>query len=204
VRLNTIFNVAVFGAAFFTPQVFATGEVVDYIEAKNVTNPPPLVAFNTFDRFQVSPIDMVAPYAGQQTNEEVRKKLQADLNQRIEPILNEWNSAEPKNSPELTLKIEPTIRHVKYVPAAARVFGGVMGGGSGILMTVRFVNALTGEVVAEPEFYQHANKHAGRWSFGVTDGLMIVREADLIADYLRANYAAAVGGTTGKEDSAKN
>jgi hypothetical protein len=31
---------------------------------------------------------------------------------------------------------------------------------------------------------------------------MLIREADLIADYLRANYAAAVGGPTGKENPA--
>src|SRR5687768_10136085 len=40
---------------------WAAGDVVEYIEAKNLTNPPPSVSLETFDRFEIAPIAMVAP-----------------------------------------------------------------------------------------------------------------------------------------------
>lgn len=45
-------------------QSWAEGDVVGYIEAKEINNPPPSVALETFDRFEIVPIAMVAPYAG--------------------------------------------------------------------------------------------------------------------------------------------
>ena len=47
---------------------FAEGDVVDYIEPKNAENPPPAVPLNAFSRFEIHPIAMDAPYAGQEGN----------------------------------------------------------------------------------------------------------------------------------------
>jgi len=63
-------------------------------------------------------------------------------------------------------------------------------------MTVKFTDATTGEVIAQPEFYQHANKMGAAWSFGATDKAMLVRVAGMITNYVRNNYGAAVGGST--------
>ena len=48
-------------------------------------------------------------------------------------------------------------------------------------------------MIAEPEFYRHANKMRAAWSMGGTDKVMLVRIGTLAADYLNANYSAAVG-----------
>lgn len=201
-RVRALAGAAVLTLAFLSPQVFGAGDVVGYIEAKQVTNPPPSVALNTFDKFEIAPIAMGAPYAGQDANEDAKKRLQASLDEKVQPILAQWNAAEAKNSPPKTLKIEPTIRHVKFIGGAARFWAGAAAGGSAALMTVKLSDAATGEVIAEPEFYQHANKFGATYSFGATDKNMLVREAELIAEYLRANYASPVGGPTGKENPA--
>lgn len=201
-RLHSIVGAVVLSAALLSTQVIA-GEVVDYIEAKQTNNPPPAAAFNTFDRFEISPIEMVAPYAGQNANEDAKNRLQTSLNEHVQPILQQWNAVEPKNNPPKTLKIEPTIRHIKFIGGAARFWVGAGAGGSAVLMTVKFTDAATGEVIAEPEFYQHSNKFGGAYSFGATDKNMLVRETELIADYLRTNYPVAFGGLTGKEDANK-
>jgi len=174
---------------------FAKGNVVSYIEPKNETNPAPAAPLNSFQRFEVSPIAMDAPYAGQEANEAAKQSIQANLDERIQPVLAEWN-AKPVEAAPKTLKIEPTIRHVRFVTGGKRFWGGAFAGGSAVLMTVKLSDASTGEVVAEPELYQHANKMGAAWSFGATDKAMLVRVAAMVVNYLQANYASTVGGST--------
>src|SRR3954453_8717952 len=201
-RLHSRLGALLISVGFVSTSAYATGDVVGYIEAKQVTNPPPIAPLNTFDKFEIVPIAMVAPYAGQDANEDAKKRLQANLDEKTQPLLAQWNAADPKNSPPKTLRIEPTIRHVKFIGGAARFWTGAAAGGSAVLITVKLSDATAGEVIAEPEFYQHANKFGAAYSFGATDKNMLVRETDLITEYLRANYAAAVGGPTGKENGA--
>lgn len=191
-------------AAFAAPQpqqAWAAGDVVDYIEAKAVTNPPPSTALQAFDRFELAPFEMLAPYAGQEPNEEARQRLQTNLDERLPPVLAEWNAKPANNTPPRVLKIEPTIRHVKFINGKARFWAGAFAGGTAVLVTVKLSDAATGEVIAEPEFYQHANAMGAAWSMGGTDKAMLVRTTDLISNYVKDNYAAAIGGPTGKEDA---
>src|SRR5262245_21803054 len=185
--------------ATLPPAVVCADEPVGYISAKEVANPPPSTALKAFDRFEVSPIEMGAPYAGQPANEDAKTRLQGYVDERVPAIISAWNAAEPKYSPPRTLKIQPLIRHVKFVSGKARFWGGAFAGGTALLMTVKLTDAATGEVIAEPEFYQHANAMGAAYSFGGTDKAMLGRTAELMANYLRANYEAAVGGPTGKE-----
>ena len=183
-------------------QSWAAGDVVDYIEAKQVNNPPPSVALDTFDRFEIAKITMDAPYAGQAANEQAKERLQVNLDERVTPVLAQWNAKEAKNSPPRTLKIEPAIRHVKFISGKARFWAGAFAGGTAALLTVKLSDATTGEVIAEPEFYQHANAMGAAWSMGATDKNMLIRITDMITSYLTSNYAVAVGGPTGKGDKA--
>src|SRR5262245_50001769 len=98
---------------------FANGDVVNYIEAKEINNPPPSMALGAFDRIEVTPLTMVAPYAGQPANEEAMKRIQANLDERMNPLVAEWNGAAAKSSPPKTLKVEPVIRHIKFVSGKA-------------------------------------------------------------------------------------
>lgn len=199
-RISTIAAVMLAALAVQPVQSRAEGDVVDYIEAKAVTNPPPSTALEAFDRFEITPIAMVAPYAGQPANEQAKERLQANLDERVPPVLAEWNAKPEKHQPPRTLKIEPTIRHVKFVSGKARFWAGAFAGGTAVLMTVKLSDAASGEVIAEPEFYQHANAMGAAYSFGATDKAMLIRVTDLVTGYLKANYVAAVGGPTGKGD----
>lgn len=175
--------------------VRAEGNVVSYIEPKNATNPPPAKPLDQFQRFEVRPITMDAPYSGQDANEVAKGSIQANLDERLGPVLADWN-AKPAGAAPHTLVIEPHIEHVKFISGGRRFWAGAFAGGSAVLMTVKFTDASTGEVVAQPEFYQHANKMGAAWSFGATDKAMLVRVAGMIANYVRNNYDTAVGGST--------
>ncbi|MFC5570370.1 hypothetical protein ACFPN1_09905 [Lysobacter yangpyeongensis] len=174
---------------------FADGEVVSYIEPKNATNPAPTMRLDSFQRFEAAPIAMDPPYAGQKPNEIAKESIQANLDLRLQPVLADWN-AKPVEGEARALKIEPTIRHVRFITGGKRFFAGGLAGGSAVLMTVKLSDASTGEVIAEPEFYQHANKMGAAWSFGATDKAMLIRVAAMVVNYLKANYSASVGGST--------
>ena len=178
------------------PRVHAEGGVVDYVEPKSATNPPPTVALDAFDRFEIRPFAMDAPYAGQPANESAKQHLQENLDLRVQPVLAQWNALAPRHDPQRTLLIEPTIRHIKFVSGAVRFWAGAFAGGTAALVTVKLSDPATGEVIAEPEFYQHADKRGAAWSFGATDKAMLIRVTAMITDYLQKNYSQPVGGST--------
>lgn len=180
---------------------YADGELVEYVEARNETNPPPSVPLRRFDRFEIASLGMDAPYAGQRGNELARERLQANLDLRVPPILKAWNESASAADAPRTLKIEPVVRHIRYISGGKRFFGGVLAGGSAILVTVKMTDAASGEVIAEPEFYQHANAWGAAYSFGGTDKAMNIRISEMIATYLSDNRDQAVGGRTGKNES---
>ena len=171
------------------------------IEASSMTNPAPNEAFNHFDHFDVKPISMTAPFAGQSANEAAVKKIQENLDLRLNAMLAGWNAMTAKNTPPRTLLIEPRVVSIKFIGGGVRFFAGAFAGNSGVLIKVKFTDAASGQVIAEPEFYQHANAMGGAYSIGGTDNAMLVREANLIADYLNVNFVNAVGGRTGVEDA---
>lgn len=157
-------------------------------------NPPPKTTLDNFHRFQMAPIAMGAPFAGQKANDVAKQKLQANLDLRANPLLAEWN-AKPAGDVSRTLKIEPSIRYVRFITGGKRFFAGAFAGGSSVLVNVNMVDAATGEVIASPEFYQHANALGAAYSFGATDKTMLIRLSSMITEYLRNNYSQAVGGS---------
>jgi len=179
----------------------ASADARTVIQASSMTNPAPTEAFNHFDHFESKPISMTAPFAGQSANEAAVKKIQENLDLRLNPTLAGWNAAATSATPPRVLLIEPRIDSIKFIGGGVRFFAGALAGSSGVLIKVKFIDAATGQVIAEPEFYQHANAMGGAYSVGGTDNAMLVREAVLIADYINANYANAVGGRTGVEDA---
>jgi hypothetical protein len=179
-------------AAHATP-VFADGTVVSYIEPRSEINAPPALPLDSFSRFEIEPIRMDAPYAGQDANEAAKARLQADLDIRVNPLLQEWNAKPVVAEPARNLKIEPIIHHIKFISGTVRFFAGGMAGGSAVLMTLKISDADTGEIIAEPEFYQHANKRGAGFTFGATDKSMLVRLSNMMTEYLRTNYSQAVG-----------
>lgn len=155
-------------------------------------NPPPTLALDNFQRFEMAPIAMGAPFAGQKGNEVAKQKLQANLDLRATPLLATWN-AKPAGDAPRTLKIQPSIRYIRFITGGKRFFAGALAGGSSILVNVNMVDAATGEVIASPEFYQHANALGAAYSFGATDKTMLIRISNMTTEYLRKNYSQAVG-----------
>jgi hypothetical protein len=169
------------------------------VQPPAVTNPPPDVAFSTFTHFEVKPIEMGAPYAGQEANEKAKTKIQQNLDQRLKPLVDSWNSKADASKPAKTLVLAPHIVEIRFINGTARVWAGAFAGNSGVLMRIDFIDQSTGKTIASPVFYQRANKHGGAWSFGATDNNMLVRISEVATNYIKANYESAVGGPTGAD-----
>lgn len=166
------------------------------IAADSSRNPPPAQPLNKFASFELAPLELNEAYQGQEANTKAFNRIQENLENRALPVLQSWDVAAAGDSPKLLIK--PYLRDIKFVNATSRVWVGALAGKSAVVMEVELVNAETGEVIARPQFYQHADAHGGAWSFGATDNNMLQRVVDLFVNYLYRNYSQAVGGPTGK------
>jgi hypothetical protein len=184
-------------AAFALAPLLLAGCATTYIKADATSNPPPRIAFNAFDHFEVRPIAMGAPYKGQEANDKALIKIQENFDLRVNTLFSGWNDRRGNAAPTRTLLVEPRIQDIKFVNATSRFWGGALAGSSAVVMKVRFSDAATGDIVAEPEFFQRAAAMGGAWSLGATDNNMLVRIADLAYQYIQNNYSRAVGGPTG-------
>ena len=190
-RFLTSFTVVLVLAA--TPLLALAGDKSDS-QPQASENPPPKTTLDNFQRFEMDPVAMGAPFAGQKGNEVAKQRLQANLDLRAKPLLAEWN-AKPAGDTPRTLKIQPTIRYIRFITGGKRFFAGALAGGSSILVNVNMIDAATGEVIASPELYQHANAMGAAWTYGATDKTMLIRISNMATEYLRNNYSQAVGGS---------
>ncbi len=167
------------------------------IKPSAVMNLPPSERFASFSRFEVKPIQLAPAYSSDEANREATRLIQNHLDVRLSVAVNDWNQAGRTAANPRVLSIEPRIERIKFLTSGTRVWTGALSGSSAVIMKVRYVDAATGKVVAEPEFFQRAAAMGGAWSFGATDQDMLKRIAELVSDYTVRNYPRAVGGPTG-------
>lgn len=164
---------------------------VTHIRPNVAANPPPAEPLSHFQHFMLAPIKVSAE-AERETA--AVDKISLYMQQRVGRTLAGW---ENRNQSGRVLNVEPYIVQLKFVGGGARFFAGALAGSSAVLMRVKFTDAQTGQVLANPEFYQRAAAYGGAWSIGGTDNGMLARIATVVQQYLDRNYAQAVGGPTG-------
>lgn len=178
------------------------GCATNYIAASKMENPPPSVAFKEYDQFVLQELELNQKYAGQEANEKAVRKIRELFTDRVGGTITRWNNTEADGNGR-TLIIKPYVADIKFINATARFWAGSMAGSSAVVMTIEFVDSETGEVVANPEFYQRAAAMGGGFSIGATDNKMLSRIVDLALDYIVVNYSSPVGGPTGKTPDKK-
>lgn len=159
-------------------------------------NPAPTSSFSSYGEIEVTPVRFDSGLPSSSANQAALQKIQENVDAEIGSTLQQWNS-DPSAASNGRLVIEPVITEMKFVNAATRVFAGALAGSSAVVMKVRIYDSESGDTIARPEFYQRAAAMGGAYTVGVTDNLMLVRIASLLAEYLKSNYVNAVGGPTG-------
>jgi hypothetical protein len=161
--------------------------------AEDARNPPPPVALSSFDRFHVEPVAMSEAIARHKGNVVARQYLQVDLDERIPKLVEPWNArAEGQGR---TLLVKPEIEAIRFITGGKRLLAGGFAGNSWAVLRLRLVDADSGELIAEPRFYQRAYGIFAGYSLGAADKLMLARLSDMAAAYLRDNFDAPRGST---------
>lgn len=170
------------------------------IEVAQYRNPPPAEAFSAFGRFELKPVEMAPEYYGPSPNYSAARRIQLHFDERIRPMLDDWARKADRKATR-TLVIEPLIERINYVSTPYRVLTGPYYGDSEVAMKLRFIDASTGKVIAEPQFFQDTGAWWGFVTVGVQDRWMLRRIVGVISEYTAANYSRAVGGRTGPDDA---
>jgi hypothetical protein len=170
------------------------------LAAEGPQNPAPARKLGGFTRYELKPMTIAPELTSKKNSDKVISTLQEHLERNVAPIIAQWN-AEAGTAPESseTLVIEPRVTSLHKPSGATRFFAGAFAGDGRIVVKVRIVEAGSGNVIAEPEFYRRAAAMAGAWTVGGHDNAMLGKVIGLVADYLNANYTTAAGGPTGYE-----
>jgi len=160
-------------------------------------NPPPANALAGYDRYELAPLAMGPPYAGDEGKEKARARIQEFMTAETGAIVEQWNKDAAGATRGQALVLEPRIEKLKVVSGGARFWAGAFAGDSYVVIKLRIVEQPSGTVVAEPEFYQRAAAMSGAWTVGAQDKDMLHRIVVLMDHYLQGNYVEAVGGPTG-------
>lgn len=183
-RLPSLFVAAVLLVA---PPAFAAEPRID----PAAQNPPPTVALSAFDRFELEPLALADGLDAHKGNVVAQRYLQVDLDERVPKLLEPRNAA---GAGGRTLVVQPEIADIRFITGGKRLVFGGFAGKSWALLKLRLIDKATGEVVAEPQFLQHANSILAGYSLGAADKLMLARLADMAAAYLANNFDRPVGG----------
>lgn len=178
----------------------AAGLLMVLIAAKAAAepqNPPPAGALAGYDRYELAPLAMGPPYAGDAGKEKAKARIQDYVTSETGAIVAQWNTDAAGAARGQWLLIEPRIEKLKVVSGGARFWAGAMAGDSYVVIKVRISEQPAGTQLAEPEFYQRAAAMSGAWTFGGQDKDMLHRIVVLMNLYLQSNYREAVGGPTG-------
>lgn len=165
--------------------------------AEPTQNPPPSAPLAGYDKYELAPIAMGAPYAGDEGKEKAKAKIQDYMNTETGAIIEQWNKDAAGSTSGKSIVIEPRIEKLKVVSGGARFWAGAFAGDSYVVMKWRIVEQPSGTQLAEPEFYQRASAMSGAWTFGGQDKDMLHRIVALGNLYLQSNYKEAAGGPTG-------
>ena len=158
------------------------------------TNPAPAAEFSAFKAYKLESLTISDEYAGSGANKKAAKKIQENLQDRIAPLVANWNAESDDDDPRGTLVIQPHVHSIKFIGGAARFWVGSMAGSSAVIMEAEFVEEETGEKINSAQFYQHAAAVGGTYSMGATDNMMLHRIVMKLQEYMLNNYSEAVGG----------
>jgi hypothetical protein len=160
------------------------------------TNPPPSIQLRAFGNFDLKAMNQ--PQLKDGAASKAADTLREHFDTTVKPVIDGWkgSSAQPGDR---TLNIQPELVEMHFVGGKARFWAGAFAGNSFVTLRIKLTDAVSGEVIGEPEFFQRANAVGGAWTVGKTDKDMLKRVVTLVANYLTSNYDEAIGGPTGRD-----
>ena len=151
---------------------------------------PTKVKFSEFKAVEIKETELAKKHQ-KPGNEKSAVKIDGMLQSQLKAIFPNLKvipkGGEFSKGGERTLQISPTIEKIHIVSTGARIWVGVMAGGSDIVMHVDYRDSSTGEVIANPDFWKGNNAWSGGSTWGSTDNQIRDAVVAQIANYTQAN-----------------
>ena len=151
---------------------------------------PTKVKFSEFKAVEIKETELAKKYQ-KPGNEKSAVKIDGMLQSQLKAIFPNLKvipkGGEFSKGGERTLQITPSIEKIHIVSTGARIWVGVMAGGSDIVMHVDYRDSSTGEVIANPDFWMGNNAWSGGSTWGSTDNQIRDAVVAQIANYTQAN-----------------
>jgi len=148
------------------------------------------VKFSEFKAVEIKESELAKKYQ-KPGNEKSAVKIDGMLQSQLKAIFPNLKAipkgGEFSKGGERTLQITPSIEKIHIVSTGARIWVGVMAGGSDIVMHVDYRDSSTGEVIANPDFWKGNNAWSGGSTWGSTDNQIRDAVVAQIANYTQAN-----------------
>jgi hypothetical protein len=148
------------------------------------------VKFSEFKAVEIKETELAKKYQ-KPGNEKSAVKIDGMLQSQLKSIFPNLKvipkGGEFSKGGERTLQITPSIEKIHIVSTGARIWVGVMAGGSDIVMHVDYRDSSTGEVIANPDFWKGNNAWSGGSTWGSTDNQIRDAVVAQIANYTQAN-----------------
>ncbi len=164
--------------------------------ATNLTRPagppqPTKVRFGEYQQVEMARVSLSERFADSGANQKALRKIDELLTRDMQMLFPKMKivatAAEFTRGAPQTLLIEPHIKEIKFIGGMARFWAGAMAGSSAVLMQVIYRDSASGEVIADPEFYEQAGAYSGDWTIGGTDNQMLEEIVKEVTNYSQLN-----------------
>lgn len=145
---------------------------------------PPSVNLNTYDNFELLPMEYSDGVLEDQRKVDVAKKLEDQLYPRLNATLAGWSDSSSDNK----LVIQPRIVTLRVISGGARFWAGALSGDSSISMSMQLMDSNTQAIIANPTITRSSNSIAGAFSFGKSDKNLLEYITEITNQYLVDNY----------------
>jgi hypothetical protein len=146
----------------------------------------PTVRLGEFENVEMKAVGIAPAFAKHSANKKALKKIDEVLFKNMASVFPNLKRIELdgnfSSTGRRTLQITPYIKEIKFVGGSARFWVGSMAGSSAVLMQATLRDSSSGEIIADPEFFQRA-----MGAFGIADNKMLGYIADDIVKYCSDN-----------------
>lgn len=146
----------------------------------------PSVPISTYDAIEIAPMSFSNPIKADPRKLAKAQEFEARFGLHLRDTLKAWNAKSGAEAAPSTKKliIKPGVQSLQIVSGGARFFAGALSGDSKITVTMQFVDAASGAIVASPTIAKSSSGFAGAWSFGSTDNNLMSYAAETANQYL--------------------
>lgn len=162
--------------------------IVTAAKAESSRLAAPSQPLSAFADFELRPMELSAGVSERKEKVKVAEQLEARLQARLLPLIEQWKADGSRPQTGGTLLIQPKLQALRVVSGGARFWVGAWSGESFIDMNLELIDGATGATIANPRISRTASAMGGAWTIGATDKNLLNYIVEIAHQYLVDNY----------------